>query len=506
MEIDLKNLPNSPELLQKMLFQMQSELISYKEKYIRLIEELRLARQQRFAPSSEKNILQPDLFDEAGVELTDELKAQIEEATESKNQFPRNHPVRRSLPKDFPRERIVHDIPESEKICACGAHLVQIGEEITEQLKYIPAQLSVIQHVRPKYACKPCQENVKIAAMPMLLLPKSIATPELVAHTIVTKYADHIPLYRQEAIWQRLEIDLPRSSLCAWILKTAELCEPLVRCLRELVLQGGYIQADETTVQVLEEVGRANTAKSYLWAYRGGERDKPSLIFVYEETRGGYHAREFLSGFKGYVQSDAYSGYDWIEKTEDICAVKCFAHARRYFADCAKLSKKPGLAATALEFFKNLYAIEKRAREAHLSTGERYALREQHAPPILEKFKKWLEEHLPKVPPQQKLGQGIAYTLRNWKELNHYLKDGRIEIDNNLIENAIRPFAIGRKNWLFCGSPRGAQAGATLYSLLETCKANQVEPYCYFVAMLQRIRSCTTDDEYRQLLPQFIQI
>ena len=241
MEIDLKNLPDSPELLQKMLFQMQSELISYKEKYIRLIEELRLARQQRFAPSSEKNILQPDLFDEAGVELTDELKAQIEEVTESKNQFPRNHPVRRSLPKDFPRERIVHDIPESEKICACGAHLVQIGEEITEQLKYIPAQLSVIQHVRPKYACKPCQENVKIAAMPMLLLPKSIATPELVAHTIVTKYADHIPLYRQEAIWQRLEIDLPRSSLCAWILKTAELCEPLVRCLRELVLQGGYI-------------------------------------------------------------------------------------------------------------------------------------------------------------------------------------------------------------------------------------------------------------------------
>ncbi len=506
MKIDIKKLPDSLELLQKIVIDLQIELTSYKEKYARLIEDLRLARQQRFAPSSEKNIWQPDMFDEAGVELTDELKAQIEESTETKNKEPKNRPVRRSLPKDFPRERIVYDIPESEKICACGAHLVQIGEEMSEQLKYIPATLSVVQHVRPKYACKPCQENVKIAAMPVLLLPKSIATPELIAHTIVTKYTDHVPLYRQEAIWQRLEVDLVRSSLCAWVLKTAELCAPLVRCSRQLILQSGYIQADETTLQVLEEVGRSNTNKSYMWVYRGGDRDKPSLVFMYEETRGGYHAREFLSGFKGYLQSDAYSGYHWVEKTEDICSVKCFAHARRYFADCAKLSKKPGLAAKALEFFRRLYALEKRAREADLSAQGRYELREKQAPPILAEFKQWLEEYLPKVPPRQKLGQAIQYALNNWKELNHYLKDGRIEIDNNLVENAIRPFAIGRKNWLFCGSPRGAQAGAILYSLLETCKANGIEPYRYFVAMLHRIRLCTTDEDYRQLLPQFIQL
>lgn len=246
MEIDLDNLPDSPELLQKMLFQMRSELVSYKEKYIRLIEEWRLARQQRFAPSSEKNIFQPDLFDEAGVELDEELKVQIEAESECKTSSVKKHPVRRRLPKDFPRERIVHDISESDKIYSCGAHLVQIGEEITEQLKYIPAKLSVVQHVRPKYACKPCQENIKIAPMPILLLPKSMATPELVAHTIVTKYADHIPLYRQETIWQRLEIDLPRSSLCAWILKTAELCEPLIQHLQKNIIYSGYVQADET--------------------------------------------------------------------------------------------------------------------------------------------------------------------------------------------------------------------------------------------------------------------
>ena len=508
MKLDIKNLPKSPELLYQIITDLQSELIGYKEKYVRLIEELRLARQQRFAPSSEKNIGQPDLFDEAGVELTEELQAQIEEQAEaeSENKPPKNRPVRRPLPKDFPREQIVHDIPESEKICACGAHLVRIGEEVTEQLKYIPAQLSVVQHVRPKYACKPCQENVKIAEMPTLLLPKSIATPELMAHTIVTKYADHIPLYRQEAIWQRLDIDLPRSSLCAWILKTAELCKPLVRALRQLILQSKYIQADETTLQVLDEVGRANTAKSYLWVYRGGDRAKPSLVFEYEETRGGYHAREFLKGFQGYLQTDAYSGYDWAEYEKEICPVKCFAHARRYFADCAKLSKKPGLATKALEFFKKLYAIEKQARVNNFTAEQRYELRAKKAPPILSEFKHWLEEYLTKVPPQQKLGKAIQYTLNNWKELNHYLKDGQIEIDNNLVENAIRPFAIGRKNWLFCGSPRGAKAGAILYSLLETCKANGVEPYRYFVAMLNRIRFCTTDEDYQQLLPQFIQL
>lgn len=506
MKIDLKNLPDSPQLLQKMLFDMQAELISYKEKYVRLIEELRLARQQRFSPSSEKNILQPDLFDEAGVELTEELKAQIEEKNELKTNDEKKHPVRRPLPKDFPRERILHDIPESEKVCTCGAHLLKIGEEVTEQLKYIPAQLSVIQHVRPKYACKPCQGNVKIAPMPLLLLPKSMATPELMAHTIVTKYADHIPLYRQEAIWQRLDIDLPRSSLCAWILKTAELCEPLIRCLQKNIIQGDYTQADETTLQVLDEMGRDNTTKSYIWVYRGGHLEKPSIVFEYQETRGGYHPKEFLQGFKGYLQTDAYSGYHWVEKTSGMCAVGCMAHARRPFADCAKLSKKPGLSAEALNFFKKLYAIEKEAREKTLSAEQRYQLRKKQAPPILDEFKSWLDHHLTKVSPQQKLGQAIQYSLRQWDLLNHYLKDGRIEIDNNRIENVIRPFAVGRKNWLFSGSPRGAKAGAILYSLIETCKANGVEPYQYFTAMLSRIRFCTTDEDYQQLLPQVIQL
>ena len=505
MEIDIKNLPKSPALLEEMIVALQAELTAYKEKYARLIEEIALAKQQRFSPSSEKNIFQSDLFDEPGNELTEELKEQLDDEIEVKDHVRKKHPVRRSLPKEFPREIVVHDISELEKVCPCGSVLVRIGEEITEQLKYIPAQLSVIQHVRPKYACKPCQETIKKAPMPILLLPKSIATPELVAHTIISKYCDHVPLYRQEAIWQRLDIDMPRSSLCGWVVKTAELCEPLITLLRAEIINHDYAQADETTVQVLAEVGRSNTAHSFMWCYRGGGPHL-SIVFDYQETRGGYHAQTFLAGFKGFLQTDAYAGYHWADSDGNIIPVGCHAHARRPFAELVKLSKTPGLAHEALKFYKKLYAIEKNARENNLSAIARYELRNTEAVPLLEAFKKWLDIQLTKIPEQSKIGKAIRYCLKNWIELTNYLKDGRIEIDNNLIENAIRPFALGRKNWLFSGSPKGAKAGAILYSLIETCKANQVEPYKYFCTMLHRLRQCKTDEDYKNLLPQFIQL
>jgi len=505
MTFDIKNLPDSPELLQKIIVDLQRELFSYKEKYILLIEEFRLAKQQRFSPSSEKNSLQPDIFDEPGVELPEEVQAQLEEAIEVKGHSRTKHPGRRPLPQELPREVVLHDISDAEKTCGCGASLVRIGEEITEQLKYIPAQLSVIQHIRPKYGCKPCQESVKIAAMPVLLLPKSIATPELAAHTIIAKYCDHLPLYRQEGIWQRLGIDLPRSSLCGWVLKTAELCTPLVAQLQNNIIAHDYTQADETTVQVLDEVGRDNTAKSFMWVYRGGDLSHPSIVFDYQETRGGHHAQTFLKGFKGYLQTDAYSGYLWAMKEGHIISAGCMAHARRPFAELTKLAEKSGLAGEAIKFFQKLYAIEKQARENNFSAEARHALRNSKALIVLDAFKKWLEFHVPKTSEQSKIGKAIRYSLNHWEALTNYLKDGRIEIDNNRAENVIRPFALGRKNWLFAGSPGGAKAGAILYSLIETCKANQIEPYQYFCAMLHRIRLCKTDDDYQKLLPQFIQ-
>ena len=514
MEIDIKNLPESQELLHTIIISLhqsflekESELATYKIKYEQLIEEIRLAKQNRFSPQSEKNLLQPDFFDEAGVELPDEIKEQLmdeKNEVEVKSHVRKKHPVRKPLPKDLPREVILYDIADSEKICVCGNPLVKIGEEMTEQLKYIPAQLSVVQHVRPKYACRPCQENVKIAPMPILLLPKSIATPELVTQTIIAKYCDHLPLYRQEKIWDRLAIDLPRSSLCGWLLKTAELCEPLVKLLQKNIVAYDVVQADETTVQVMDEVGRANTSKSYMWCYRGGGKNNLCIVYEYQETRGGYHAEKFLAGFKGFLQTDAYAGYHFVDKNLQIIPVGCHAHARRPFAELVKIAQAPGLAHQAITFYRKLYAVEEEARKNNLSATARYELRRKDSIPILEAFKKWLDQHLTKTSEQGRIGKAIRYSLSNWSELNNYLKDGRIEIDNNLLENAIRPFALGRKNWLFMGSPNGAKAGAIFYSLIETCKANNLDPYKYFCAMLHKIRFCKTEDDYQKLLPQNI--
>jgi transposase len=505
MEITIKDIQEAPEKFYQMLIESQAELASYKLKYANLLEEIRLAKQHRFGSSSEKNISQSDLFDEAGIELPEEVKEQLSDEIEVKSHTRKKHPVRRPLPSYLPREVVLHDIPDTEKVCHCGEQLVQIGEQISEQLKYIPAKISVIQHLRPKYACKHCQENVKIASMPTLLLPKSIATPELVAHVIISKYCDHLPLYRQEGMWQRMEIDMPRSSLCGWILKTAELCEPLIRLLQQDIVTYDYAQVDETTVQVLNEIGRDNQTKSYMWVYRGGV-DKLSIVYEYQETRGGYHAQQFLAGFKGYLQSDAFSGYNWALNDNNIISVGCHAHARRPFAELAKSNKNSGLSHEALKFYRKLYAVEKEARDNQLPAELRYQLRQEKSVPTLSAFKKWLDHHLTKTSEQGVIGKAIRYCLSHWNELNNYLKDGRIEIDNNLVENAIRPFALGRKNWLFNASPSGAKAGAIFYSLIETCKANNIEPYKYFCMMLNRIRACKSDDDYRNLLPQFILI
>jgi transposase len=289
---------------------------------------------------------------------------------------------------------------------------------------------------------------------------------------------------------------MPRSSLCAGVLKTAELCEPLVKLLRLRIVEYDYTQADETTVQVLSEAGRSNTAKSYMWIYRGGEKQNPSIVFEYQETRGGYHAETFLKGFKGYLQTDAYAGYNWADKDSNIITVGCMAHCRRPFVELAKLSNKTGLAIVAIKYFQKLYEIESHARDNNFTPEERYALRLEKATIILDEFKSWCETHLIKVPKKHKLGLAIAYALRHWTDLTNYLKDGRIEIDNNMAENVIRPFALGRKNWIFHGNPRGAKAGAILYSLIETCKANNVELYQYFCRMLHQIRLCKTDIDY----------
>ncbi|MEB3701818.1 IS66 family transposase [Candidatus Bealeia paramacronuclearis] len=407
---------------------------------------------------------------------------------------------RRPLPAHLPRERVIHDIA-GDKICTCGHPLHQMGEEISEQLDYVPAQLKVIQNVRLKYACKSCTEGVRVAEVPNAPLLKSMASANLLAHIIVSKYQDHLPLYRQSQMWERFEVDLGRATMSRWILQIGDLLSPLKELLRSEILKETYVRADETRAQVLKECDRKAQTQSYMWVYMTGSSSHHAISYEYTPTRKGENAKEFLKGFKGYLHTDGYGGYKALAQSQDITAVGCWAHARRKFADIIKSTgNTTGKSAEALTIIRSLYKIEKDAKEAQYPPDKIQKLRQEKAKPILEKFKVLLKEHKKVIVPKSPLGQAVGYVLRQWGPLTEYLNDGRLDIDNNMAERAIRPFAVGRKNWLFMGNVKGALASAVIYSLIETCKANGVNAFDYFRYVLANINS-TPENNYSLLLP-----
>jgi transposase len=485
---------------QNALIQSQKkEILALNQKYLNLLEQFKLAQQRKFGRSSESNVLQMELqFDEAEAVPADELPAEDNTITIT---YTRNKPKRRSLPADLPRERIEYDIPESEKQCPCGCLKQRIGEEVTEQLDIVPAQLKVIAHIRPKYACNRCDDSVSIAAMPTLFLPKSMAAPSLVAHTIVGKYQDHLPLYRQEKIWQRMGIEIPRNTVCGWIMAAAEICMPMRNALISTLRTSGYIQADETPLQVMNELNRKNTSTSYMWVYSHFSSNSKMILFDYRETRQAMWPKEILQGYEGYLQTDGYNGYYWVDNDPNIIHLGCMAHARRPFAELVKIAKSVGKSHKAVSFFQKLYAIEKIAREEHYTPIQRYELRIEKSKPILQEMKEWLEQSLRHAAPKSKLSNALIYMQDRWEELNNYLQDGTLEIDNNGVENQIRPFALGRKNWLFSGNPRGAHASALFYSLIATSVANNWNPFEYLRYLFENIRNCKTEEDYIDLLP-----
>lgn len=492
-------IPTSIEEKDALIRALLEENAQLKQQYLRVLEQFKLAQQRRFARSSESNVLQMELqFDEAEAVIPEEMPQEVNTIAVS---YTRSKPKRRTLPADLPREIIEHDVPEHDKQCACGCMKQRIGEEVTEQLEIIPAVLKVIAHIRPKYACNRCDEGVSIAPMPKLFLPKSMATPSLVAHTLISKYQDHLPLYRQEKIWQRMGVDMPRNTICGWIMNAAEVCLPMRDALIKTLLTSNYIQADETTVQVMGEDNRQNTSSSYMWVYRSAKPDKKVILFDYRETRQARWPKEILSGFKGYLQTDGYNGYNWLNENPDVVHLGCMAHARRPFAEMVKLAKTTGKSHKAVAFFQKLYAIEKIAREGNYSPAQRHALRLQKSKPILDEMKIWLEQSLKGAVPQSKLANTLHYMHDRWQQLTNFLLNGALEIDNNGAENQIRPFAIGRKNWLFSGSPRGAHASALFYSLIATAVANNWNPFDYLRYLFENIRSCKTPNDYINLLP-----
>jgi transposase len=480
-----------------------------------------LLEDRLFAPKNEKLAALVARLEESGqqslFDLLDEHPEPVELEPEKEEAIAipahsRKKSGRKPLPDSLPREEVIHDIPEEEKVCACGSQLTCIGKERSEQLHVERPQFKVIVNIRLKYACKQCEgtadENsptVKIAPVPPQIIPKSFATAALLAHIVIAKFVDALPLYRQENQFSRLGIDLSRATMANWMIRVASRCQPLLTLLRDEIRSGPLINADETTLQVMNEPDRKNTTKSYAWIFRGGAEENPAVIFEYHPTRAGKVARDFLGNYKGYVQSDGFSGYNALEEIDGITLCGCWAHARRKFVDVVKAdkaSKKSGKmrsADIALRYIKKLYAIEKEAKG--LTVKKRFQLRQEKAKPVLDDFGLWLRETYPKTPPKGALGKAIYYSLQQWQRLNVYLEDGRLRPDNNQAENAIRPFVVGRKNWLFSGSPKGAHASATLYSLVESAKLNNLDPYKYIRFILEKIPHTFDDDDFKELLP-----
>ncbi|MBV6343045.1 IS66 family transposase [Candidatus Magnetobacterium casense] len=476
-----------------------------------LREALRLARMARFAARSEKlPSNQCELFNEA--ELAAMLKKGEESGTEAPQSWiivpehTRERPKRRPLPDHLPREEVVIDLSEGEKICPRdGATLKEIGVEVSEQLDVIPAQMKVIRTIRKKYACPCCEETIRTADLPKKILPKSNATPGLLAHIAVSKYVDALPLYRLEHMFKRADIDLPRNTMAGWMIWLSEELQPVYNLMEEALLSSGYVCCDETRVQVLKEAGRKPQSLSYMWVRaRHGPGIRPIILFDYDPTRSGEVPKRLLVDFKGYLQVDGYVGYDKVCLDAGITRVGCMAHVRRGFFDAYKAGgKKEGPALQVLLLIKGLYGIEEKIKGKD-SIEERKRIRQEESRPILDQIKAWLDENQFKHVPQGLMGKAISYARNQWSYVIRYLEDGVLAIDNNFVENRIRPFAVGRKNWLFSDTVAGARASGMIYSILQTARGNGLEPYAYMRHLLTELPWATTVNEIEQLLPHTI--
>jgi len=509
--MNIDELPDDPKELKKILLDFQQH-ISFLEKKMLIFQK------SLFGSSSEKNKqfekdqrILPFLKNTVASEdnnQEEEVTVQVHKRRKKKG--------RRKLSPDIPRIEQIIDIPEEQKICECGAQLTRIGEDVSEKLDYVPAIIRIIRIIRPKYACRKCEGvedssgAVKIARPPEQLIPKGVATSGLMAHIVISKFADGLPFYRQHLQFLRLGAEIPRSTMAAWAISVAEQCKPLVDLLIQDIRSGPLINMDETPLQVLKEPGKKNTTKSYMWIFRGGDLQRPSVVFQYDPSRSKEVPTRFVGpDYRGYIQTDGYVGYDELGSREGIVHLGCLVHARRKFFEVIKpLKKKKGAkikastAQTVLNHIRDLYRLENLAKEQGMSPEQIRDLRQEKAVPILNKIKILLDERISTTPPKSLLYKAISYALGQWDRLVLYTEDGILRPDNNLTENAIRPLAVGRKNWLFAGSPNGARASAIYFSLIETAKANGLEPYAYIRHLFEMLPTAHTKEDLQKLLPK----
>ena len=465
-------------------------------------EQLGLAKKRLYAPSSEKSAVGQEemLFNEAEACASAVLPDPETEVVTYKRR--KSMGKREQQLADLPLEEIDYELSAEEAVCpGCAEALHKIGADTSQEIKIIPAQVVLVKHNRAKYACRNCSRNeistsILTAPMPKSAFPNSLASPTAVAYIMSQKFVEGLPLYRQEASLQRLGFELSRQTMANWMLAGADWLEQILRRMKAKLLERDILHADETPLQVLKEEGRKAQTTSYMWLYRSGRDGPPVVLYDYQQTRAAEHPRRYLEGFRGYLHVDGYKVY---EKLPGITLVGCFAHARRNFVEALSVlspmaQKKGGTAAhQGLHYCDQLFAIE---RDLHnLTPEERHAQRQARSRPVLDALHAWLEETATTVLDKCATGKAIRYCLSQWSKLTAFMGDGRLELSNNRAERAVKPFVIGRKNWLFADTPRGAEASATIYSLVETAKENGLNPMAYLTYLFEQLPNMNWKDE-----------
>ena len=478
---------------------------------IRMLEQAILARQRMFGTSSEQVSAQSRLFDEAEVLAQTSTESQDtapiepqQSATDVQSAKPDLKPARGkriALASGLPRVDVVHDVPEALRTCACGTAMVEIGQDISEQLDIVPTQVRVLRHIRKRYGCPTSQHAPVTAALPAQPLPKSNASVDFLAMLLAVKFVDGLPLARFENVLARHGAPVPRQTLARWVIGSAGVLQPLHNLMRDVLLDGSLIHMDETVVQVLKEKDKAPTTNSYMWVQTGGPPDKPVVLYDYDPSRSASVPTALLEGFKGYLMTDGYDGYNEVARTDGIERLACWAHVRRRFVEATRVQPKGkrGRADEAVSLIGKLYRIEREHKEA--TPEVRYLARQSSSAPVLAELHAWMLKQTPLVIPKSALGTALAYMGNLWPQLTRYTERGDLPIDNNRCENAIRPFVIGRKAWLFSDTPAGARSSAVIYSLVQTCKANGLEPYTWLRRVLRDLPAAKNADAVEALLP-----
>ncbi len=515
----VRSLLSSLEQKDSLLVEQKQQLNEKDQEIEQLLTMIQLLRQKRFGRSSEAfNPDQLNIFDETQLDALlkpDEADDEQEQeaSADASPAIPKKHPKRRPLPTSYRRIEKIIDLPDEEK-AAMGSNWVFIGYDTSEQLSVTPRQHYVLVTKRAKYApvndaVKGAEQGIRTAPRPDHIIPKSIAHSSVIADAIANKFIDGLPFYRQAKRYQSEGVDLSRQTMSGWTVQLSTPLTPLMKLLKQYLYKGPVLHLDETRFQVLGETNRENTQKSYMYVYKGGPPDKPVVWYDYADNKGSQVPIDFLfppgddvpESTSMVLVTDDYSGFNALAAHPAMKGhAGCWAHTRRKYHEASQSRNKKAAAFQMLSLIGKLYKIERQIKDE--SPQQKAIIRQQQAKPILDKIRQWLDKQIPRVVPGTDLGKAIRYTDKLWSKLTLYISDGHIPIDNNPAENAIRPFVIGRKNWLHSGSPRGAKASAMIYTLIETAKANQLEPRQYLEQLFERLPKAKTEADLKELLPQ----